>query len=133
MWYAYGKNGIAIRSTAGAMMRSMEFDKEHDVKMIGVRYIDKDKQTSQIPGREINWWHYFTTKRKFFEMENEVRLLFFDQEKKYKEKGINLDVITNELIQEIKVDSTMPEFEYNLICQETINSGLNVLPEKSNL
>ena len=47
MWYAYGRDGIAIRTTAGAIRCALNIDNEHVVYMIGVRYIDK-KKTQRI-------------------------------------------------------------------------------------
>lgn len=38
MWYAYGKDGVAIRSTAGAISRAMEIDTKHQVNMMPVIY-----------------------------------------------------------------------------------------------
>ena len=133
MWYAYGKDGVSIRTTAGAIKRSMEIDEEHIVRMIGVRYIDEKRQTAQILEEEINWLHYFTTKRKFFEQEKEVRLLYCDYERKCKKKGMDVKVVIDELIEEIKVSSSLPDYVYTLICQETKDAGIKLVPTKSNI
>ena len=133
MWYAYGKDGVAIRTTAGAIRRAMEIDEKHQINMIEVRYIDKEKQAAHTPEARINWYHFYTTKRKFFEMEKEVRLIFHDDDRKYKEKGIDVDVLIDELIEEIKVSSSLPDYVYKLLCQEVKNVGLNILPVKSEL
>jgi len=87
MWYAYGKDGVAIRTTAGAIRRAMEIDTKHQVNMMPVKYIDKYLQSVHTPGSRINWFNFYTTKRKFFEMEKEVRLIFHDDDRKHKEKA----------------------------------------------
>lgn len=133
MWYAYGKDGIAIRTTAGAIKRAMEIDKEHQVYMMDVKYVDKEKQAAHTPGSRINWFHFYTTKRKFFEMEKELRLVFHDDDRKFKEKGIDLDVLIDELIEKIKVSSALPDYVYKLICQEAKDVGLMVSPVRSEL
>ena len=133
MWYAYGKDGVAIRSTAGAIRQAMEIDKEHIIRMIKVRYIDKEKQLAQIVGEEINWNHFLVTKRKFFEMENEVRLLYYDEDGKCKDKGIDIDVSLEDLIKEIKVSSSLPEYVHKLICQEVEGSGIKIRPVRSEI
>ena len=133
MWYAYGKNGVAIRTTAGAIKRAMEVDKEHQVYMMDVKYIDKENEAAHIPGSRINWYHFYTTKRKFFDMENEVRLIFHDDDRKHKEKGIDMDVLIEELIEEIKISSSLPDYVYKLICLEVKDAGLKILPLKSEL
>jgi len=133
MWYAYGKDGIAIRTTAGAIRRALEIDEEHQINMMDVKYIDKEKQAAHALGSPINWYQFYTTKRKFFEMEKEVRFIFHDDDKKYKEKGIDVDVLIDELIEEIKVSSSLPDYVYKLICQEVKDVGLRVQPVKSEL
>ena len=133
MWYAYGKDGVAIRSTAAAIRKAMEVDKEHIVRMIGVRYVDKDRQAVLTTGEATNWYHFYSTKRKFFEMENEVRLIFHDDDRKYKNKGVDFDVDIETLIDEIKVASTAPEYIYNLICQESRDAGIKVVPNLSDI
>lgn len=133
MWYAYGKDGVAIRSTAKAIRQAMEIDKEYKVYMMDVKYIDKDNQAAHTSGSRINWFHFYTTKRKFFEMEKEVRLIFHDDDRRCKSKGIDVDVLIDELIEEIKVSSALPDYVYKLICHEVKDVGLNVMPVKSEL
>lgn len=133
MWYAYGIDGIAIRTTAGAIRRAMEIDKEHQVYLLDVKYIDKEKQAAHTPNSRINWFYYYTTKRKFFELEKEVRLIFYDDDRKYKEKGIDLSIQIDELIEEIIISSSLPDYVYKLICQEVKDVGIKILPIKSEL
>ena len=134
MWYTYGKDGVAVCSTAGAVRRALEIDKEHLVRMIGVRYIDKEKESVQTPDSRINVLRFLTSKRNFFEMEKEVRLLFCDEDKKYTEqKGINFDASIDELIKEIKVATTVPGYVYDLLCQEVKDAGIEIIPERSKI
>lgn len=133
MWYSYGKDGVAIRTTAGAIRRAMEIDNKHIVRMIGVRYLDRKKEPVQTPGTEINWLYFSTSKRKAFEMEKEVRLLFNDYDREYNEKGIDFDITLNDLIEEIKVASTVPKYIYKLICREVEDVGIKVIPVMSNI
>lgn len=134
MWYSYGKDGVAIRTTAAGIRRAMEVDNEHDIHMIGVHYIDKRKDAAHEYGETINMFRFSTTKRNLFEMENEVRLLFFDEKREYREvKGINVDVSIDELIEEIRVSSTLPDYVYNLICKEVNDAGLAIVPCRSEL
>jgi hypothetical protein len=134
MWYAYGKDGVAIRTTACSIRCAMEIDMEHEVHLIAVRYIDKREECSQIEGTSFNWLRYPTTKRKFFELENEVRLLYYDVDRKYKNiKGIDFDVKIDDLIQEIRVSSSLPEYVFNLICQEVEDAGISIKPIRSEI
>lgn len=133
MWYAYGKGGVAIRTSAGDFRRAMEIDEEHEVNMVAVRYINKECESAQIPGARLNWLRFPTTKRMFFEMENEVRLLYFDSDRQCKDKGIDLDIEIEKLILEIKVASTVPEYVFRLICQEVNEAGLMVVPVMSEI
>lgn len=67
-------------------------------------------------------------------MENEVRLVFHDDESKYiKEKGIDLDISINELIKEIKVSPSLPQYVYELICQEVKDADVLTLPVMSDI
>ena len=133
MWYAYGKDGVAIRTTAGAIRKAMEVDKEHVVHMLGIQYIDKGSQAVHSPGEAINWYHFYTAKRKFFQMENEVRLIFHDDDRVYSSKGVDFDIDIETLIDDIKVASTAPNYVYGLICQETKDAGIKVVPCMSNI
>lgn len=133
MWQSYGKEGVAIRTTAGSIRRAMIKDKDHIVHMINVRYIDKGKEPVQIPGTAINWLLFSTTKCVAFEQEKEVRLLFSDDDRKYKGKGVNIDIDINELIKEIKVSSIVPEYVFKLICREVEDSNIKIVPTMSNI
>jgi len=134
MWYAYGKDGVAIRTSAGAIRRAMEIDKEHELHIIAVKYLDKEKQAAHNPGDRINWFNFYVTKRKFFEMEKEVRLVYYDNNKVHmSEKGFDVDIKTDELIEEILVSSSLPQYVYDLICQEVKDAEIKVVPMMSEL
>ena len=134
MWYAYGKDGVAIRTSARAIRLAMDGDKENKLYMIDVKYIDKKRRSVHLPGERINFYHFYTTKRKFFDMESEVRLVYHDDDKLHTEDlGFNVDIELNELIEDIKVSSSLPEYVYDLICQEVKESGIEVIPSMSEI
>ena len=132
MWEAYGKNGVAIKTTAGDVRKALKCAKE-DIYMIQVNYIDKENIIAQVPGKPINWIRYSTTKRTFFEMENEVRLLFFDNERIFEGEGVDLCVNLKALIKDIKVSSSIPDFVYQLICKVVKEANIEIEPIKSEL
>ena len=112
----------------------MDGDKENKLYMIDVKYIDKKRRSVHLPGERINFYHIYTTKRKFFDMESEVRLVYHDDDKLHTEDlGFNVDIELNELIEDIKVSSSLPEYVYDLICQEVKESGIEVIPSMSEI
>lgn len=67
-------------------------------------------------------------------MESEVRLVYHDDDKLHTEDlGFNVDIELNELIEDIKVSSSLPEYVYDLICQEVKESGIEVIPSMSEI
>lgn len=115
MWDTFGKSGVAIRSTAGHIRQAMEDDKEHNVRMIEVRYINEKTESAQILGKELNMLYFPTTKRNYFMQESEVRLLYENTGDVSDEKGINFRVNLKELIQEVRVYPNAPKFFFDLI------------------
>lgn len=134
MWESYGKGGVAIRTTAGHITEAMEKDKEHGIYMFDVHYIDKQTEAAHHNGEPLNMFKFLTTKRKFFEQEKEVRLIFSDTSRKHEqEKGINFDVDLNKLIQDVVISPIVPEYQFHLICQETKDAGIEKTPQRSKL
>lgn len=129
MWETYGKDGVAIRSTAGNIRQAMAKDEEHCIRMIEVRYIDDVTEPALILGSPINMLYFPTTKRRYFKQESEVRLLYENTNKITDNKGFNIKIDVKELIQEIRVYPSAPKYFYDMVKLET--KGLDVPIESS--
>lgn len=105
MWQAYGNKGVAIKSSVKSLIESFEDDETNKIIMAKVQYKDYDIDSSQINGTPINVLKIVFTKRKYYEQEKEIRLLYSDyfspkgQEKLY----YNLPCHIETLIEEIRL------------------------------
>ena len=119
MWETFGRDGVAIRTTAGDIRKAMENDKEHFVRMIEIRYIDEETEAAQILEEPLNMLCFPTTKRKYYKQESEVRLLYENTDKITDYKGFNFKIDVKKLIQEIRVYPNAPKYFYDIVKYET--------------
>ena len=107
MWESYGKGGVAIQSTVDRICRSMKHDKR-TVYMGRVKYLIPEDVSTQIAGEPINYMKASMAKRKYYTQEQEVRLLYHDEEN-YKEKnGVLFEVDLPMLIEKVVINPKAP-------------------------
>lgn len=127
MWDSYGKDGVAIKTTVGRLKECMKHDQVHNLYLYDVRYIDDTLDSSHEPGDELNILRLLFTKRRFFEQEKEVRLLYSDYENdKKKAKGVTLNIDLSKLIDSIFISPTADKYLQTLVSDEIKKMGLNV-------
>lgn len=131
MWRTYGKQGVAIRSTVGRLTQCMEQDKEHDIYMSRIRYVDPATESSQIVGDNVNFLRFPMTKRFYFEQEQEFRLLCFLPNNNV--KGISIPVDTNKLIEKVFVYPQAPNYFLDIVNQELNSNGLKIKADFSQI
>ncbi len=121
MWNLYSKEGqgIAIKSTIKSFKNSLK-DVEENIYIGSVNYIDYEKDSLISTGAVGNVFIPFINKRKSFEHEKEVRAIVWDAdtllnpEKQFKDI-IFLDLNINELIQEIYISPSSPDWVVSII------------------
>ena len=133
MWSSYGKDGIAIKSTVGHLKDCMEHDRNHSVYISPVKYIDYKFDSSHNVGDNVNVYRILFTKRKFFEQEREVRLLYTDYEISDNMKGISLDVDLEKLIDCVVISPTSEPYYQSIVCEEIKALGLHIKVMKSSI
>lgn len=102
MWNAYSSlnEGIAIKTTIGKLIEGFDSDTKHVVKIGSVKYIDLDVDKVQNEGTPINLLRPFFTKRKVFKQEDELRLMYFDDNSTHVDHfdiPVSLDCIMTEV------------------------------------
>lgn len=125
MWDTYGKDGVAIRTTVGDLIDSLAVDTEHYQYLARVKYIDEQIGSSQDMGTIKNVLKIPLSKRKYFEQEREIRLLYSREETDDK-TGISFPVDLNCLITEVRVFPNAPQYYLNVINNELKSANVNV-------
>lgn len=118
MWNNYGKGGIAIQTTVKSLKQSLEHDKDHMVYLSYIKYIDDQTESSHEPSEVINIFRILYSKRKFFEQEREVRLLYSPDAPKEDEKGYPLDVDLKKLIEKVVLSPSSDTYLETIVKQE---------------
>lgn len=151
MWkiYSSANSGIAIKTTRAAFVESFSIDEQ--MHLGRVRYIDYNSE--QIPGPEDDWLSPYFHKRSSFAHEREVRAIiqhvpneahpdnFLDLlmgarppiwPDRY-DFGVNYEVDLNQLIQEVVVDPSAPDWFLYLVHLVTTRYDLQVPIRRSDL
>lgn len=106
MWKLYAHSGgVAVKTDIGRIKRALEFSNQ-DITISRVKYIDFDSE-GFLDNNVINLGVY---KRKSFEYEQEVRLLFISEERDNPETGIPIQVNVNELLSEVYISPYAPSY-----------------------
>jgi len=129
MWESYSciNEGVAIKSTVGGIINSMEEDKQHIVRIAKINYIDMESDTMQPQGQPINLLRPFFSKRKIYEKEQEIRLLYFNEDA-LGIIGFNFPVNLFELVNEVRIaPGAIPAF-IEFIQLQMNKMGLNNIP-----
>ncbi|MBQ3324708.1 MAG: DUF2971 domain-containing protein [Muribaculaceae bacterium] len=105
MWHTYGKEGVAIKTSVKSLINSFDHDCDHKIYVSRVHYLDYDKDSSQYNGTPINILKIVFTKRKFYEQEKEIRLLYsyYNSPEGQEEKWYNLNCPIELMIEEIRL------------------------------
>lgn len=113
MWSAYAQQGtgVAIKTRVNKLIESYKGDEP--ISIIDVNYIDHKKQTVQYAGDPINVLRFFSTKRYFYEAEQELRLIYNSAEKEF--DYFTIPIVINSLIEEVHVGPNAGEDVLNVI------------------
>ena len=108
MWSAFASqgNGVAIKTTVDKLIRSYQGDKH--VNILDVNYIDHRLQPIQPPDGPINVLRFFSTKRIFYEPEQELRLIY-ESSKVDEYDFFQIPIDINVLIEELRVGPNTEE------------------------
>lgn len=106
MWSAYSslEEGIAIKSSVGNLISSLDASDTREIYISNVSYIDYEKQrTFDKTGRIVNALAPYFCKRKYFSQERELRLVHYDFHIRphHNIEGMEFDVALETLIDEI--------------------------------
>lgn len=130
MWTAYSSidEGIAIKTTVGNLIDSLDPNDKRDIYISDVDYIDYNTQyTFSKANGFANLLAPFFCKGKYFQQEKELRLLYSDYEIKYRDNilGLQFKVSLNTLIDEIWIAPKAKEWFHNIVKKELILHKLN--------
>lgn len=95
LWNAYAslKDGVAVKSTVARLLESLESDKEKDVYVSDVLYIDYSKDfTFKKTNGKVNTLAPHFTKRDYFKSEKELRVMYVDSLGDFKSSPIGVEV-----------------------------------------
>lgn len=125
MWDTYGKEGVAIKTTVGNLIDSLANDTEHYQYLAKVKYIDEQFGSSQDAYTPINVLKIPLSKRKYYEQEKEIRLLY-SRENVDDQKGISFPVDLQCLINEVRVYPNAPTYFLNVINRELESAKIKI-------
>jgi len=134
MWDLYSsQNGIAIKTSAGRLKKSISFSNYKEMDLLKVNYY-KAESDYFIPNRPEN--HIYTgilNKRISFEHEKEVRLIWHPRDYENRSPIRKISVNLQELIECVYVSPLYDAWQLNSI-KEMINQlGMNIKIKKSDL
>ncbi len=122
MWDTYGKEGVAIRSTVGDLIDSLAVDTEHYQYLARVKYLDELLESSQDTNTRPNVLKIPMSKRKYYEQEKEIRLLY-SREDVVNQTGFSFPVDLNCLINEVVTYPNAPSYFIDIINEEMNSCG----------
>lgn len=125
MWDTYGKGGIAIKTTVGSLIDSLAIDSDHIQYLARVNYIDEQFGSSQEVGTAINALKIPMSKRKYYEQEREIRLLYTRIETD-DQKGFSFPIDLERLIYEVLVYPNAPQYFLDVVNSELKNAGVDI-------
>lgn len=102
MWAAYaaGGKGVAIKTTVGELIDCYRGNLH--INILDVRYIDHKIQSVQPEGEPINVLRFFSTKRIFYESEQELRLVYWANNLG-QSNSLQIPIDINTLVKELRV------------------------------
>ena len=132
MWDTYGKGGVALKTSVGDLINSLSVDKEHQQYLARVNYIDEQYGSSQEMGTAINALKIPMSKRKYYEQEKEIRLLYYRSETD-NPKGYSFPVDLECLIDEVIVFPSAPQYFLDVVNKELESANLRVTARFSDI
>lgn len=132
MWETYGKDGIAIKTTIGDLYNALAQDKDNTQYIARVKYIDEQNESSQDIGTAKNALKVPMTKRKYYEQEKEIRLLYvwYDNEDQI---GIKFPLDLTCLIKDVRVYSGASQYFLDVVNKELELSEIKVVAQFSKI
>lgn len=108
LWSSYAslQDGIAIQSTVERLITSLDVEKEKNVYISDVLYIDYSKDyTFRKTGGKVNTLAPHFTKRDYFKSEKELRVMYVDPVGKFDSSpnGVEIRVDLKTLIEKVYV------------------------------
>ena len=125
MWDTYGKGGVAIKTSIGDLIDSLAVDTKHHQYLSRVKYVDELVGSSQDADHPYNVLKIPMTKRKYYEQEKEIRLLY-TREETDEQKGISFPIDLNCLINEVRVYPDAPPYFLDVVNKELETAGIDV-------
>lgn len=119
MWKIYGNdiNSVCITTTIGQLLDSIEEDKDVNLLMQKVEYIDHraDYYSLDVDSKLAPFVH----KHKAYKFENEIRLIAYNQSNdplsNRVDAGSLIRLTSNDFINSVKVSPEAPEWFFNLV------------------
>lgn len=129
MWDSYGDKGVAIKTSVRSIKKSFITDVKHKIYISRVKYIDFEEDSSQNGGTPMNVLKIVFTKRKFFNQEREIRLLysFYDNPKGEEKSGYDFKCDIETMIEEIKLAPNISH-EDEVIITNTLKQERLLIP-----
>lgn len=125
MWNTYSslEKGIAIKSTIGNLIASLDSNDKRPIYISNVKYMDYSKEpTFNKAGGSANDLARYFCKRNYFQQENELRLVYYDYQMKLDESnklcGMKFNVSLNTLIDEVYIAPRAESWYLKLIEEE---------------
>lgn len=125
MWDTYGKGGVAVKTTVGSLIDSLAIDSDHIQYLARVNYIDEQFGSSQEAGTAINALKIPMSKRKYYEQEREIRLLYTRIEAD-DQTGISFPINLECLFNEVIVHPNAPLYFLDVVNSELIIAGIGI-------
>lgn len=132
MWDTYGKGGIAIKTTVGSLIDSLAIDSDHIQYLARVNYIDEQLGSSQEAGTALNALKIPMSKRKYYEQEREIRLLYTRTETDG-QTGISFPIDLERLINEVIVYPYAPPYFLDVVNEELSSAKIGVNANHSSI
>lgn len=138
MWSTYSSldKGIAVKTTVGNLIDSLDANDDRDIYISSVGYIDYDNEyTFDKSGGSANNLARYFCKRKYFQQEKELRLVYYDYKAKIDDDiaGLNFSVSLETLIDEIWIAPQANEWYEELINKELKLHGINKSIKRSQI
>lgn len=129
MWSAYSSlyEGIAIKTTVGKLIESLNSDSKYIQRIGKVEYIDLDVDKTQTENAPINLHRPFFTKRTIFNQENELRIMYFDDNSTHIDHfdfPVSLDSILSELYISPNASIDFEEYIHNLLLSKGLKNTI---------
>ncbi len=138
MWAAYSSmdKGIAIKTTVGDLIDSLEKSDNRRITISDVNYIDYTiEDTFGKANGNANLLARYFCKRSYFQQEKELRLVYYDYKATLDDKtvGLKFNVSLDTLINEIWISPLAKEWYEDLIIKELKLHNINKPVKKSKL